>query len=216
MEAILAEAFAAEREGRLDAAARLYEHLVKGFPKRWEGWVYGARALRRLGRLDAAQKHVAAGLRALPSSPGLLIEKADLAFQRGDHRAVIEICAALRAAAPERPEGTVIAMRALNASGNAQGAMALGMAAKAQGIADVGLEAELVQTHLLLGERDTARSMVVQIVAAAPDNLWARLTAIGLLREVGRTEDAAALVGEGLALHGQVDVLAREAAELGL
>jgi predicted Zn-dependent protease len=181
-----------------NAARRGCETLRHRYPDDSAGYLLGARSLRGSGHAADSEALLADAVARFPGDPALLLEWTDLAVQRRD-RALADVrsrCALLRDRFPDDVFGYLITARALCGADRWDEAESLLAQTVARFPHDVG--ALVDWTHLALHQRDIAAACHRGglLCERFPGHAFARLLAVRVLREAGRTAEAETLLGD--------------------
>ena len=134
--------------GRKDweSACTLWAEMRRSFPDHPAGFVRGAAALKRAGRLQEADSLASIAIKRFPRHPGGYIQVAELAMRRRDWEAASALWARLRRSFPENAEGFVRGAAALMKAGRPREAEKIRLLTPLPPSSPEGSSA--VQTHL--------------------------------------------------------------------
>jgi tetratricopeptide (TPR) repeat protein len=183
-----------------EAAAR-WETVRERFPDHPAGYASGASAYRELGRLDEAEALLGEAVQRLPNHTGVAIDHAAAAHRRRDWAETVRRCETLRTASPLQPIGHTLAGAALRELGRFDEAEPLLASACARFPADLGAATEYA--HLAVARRDWAQAVErwEEVCRRDPNQLGAQLQQAVALRELGRHDDAEALLRQSATKH---------------
>ena len=106
-------------------ASERWEEFRRTFPEYLMGYVRGAKALIRAGRLEEAETLAIEAVSRFPGRPGGHIQRAEVTMRRGDWALASERWKEIRRAFPDHPSGYVRGAKALMDGGRLEEAEAL-------------------------------------------------------------------------------------------
>jgi tetratricopeptide (TPR) repeat protein len=197
----LATEYAREAQRRRDfaEAVRRWQAVRDEFPGDPGGYAGLAATLRESGQLDLAESVCTAALERFPDVPELLVQHASVAHARQDWAVAARRWEVARVRQPDKTFGYLVGAQCLRSLGQIDAAEALLRAAVERFPDDAAPLVEFAWTAHLRRNWATAFDRWEEVRARFP-NALGRYTGAGqALRQLGRLDEAEALLGAGVA-----------------
>jgi predicted Zn-dependent protease len=196
-------AISLQMQGRASEAVEAYEQLTRLFPARSEHWGNYATALREAGRLDEAAAVYERVLHASPTDAGQLVNYALLKLQQRDYAGARDIALRAHALEPDSPRVRIHAARACQACREYEEAEDLLKPWRRWlPLEDDGLQQELGDLQLALGDGDSAQVLLEDLVRRSPGNVHAIVHLASAYERLNRLPEAESLLAQ---LAGRLD-----------
>lgn len=85
-------------------ASKSAQALARDFPERWEPWFWLGTAQLAQSQMDAAESALEHAARLDPKGVGIMVQRAILAQERGDHAAAVRLLGEARDLSPKSPQ----------------------------------------------------------------------------------------------------------------
>ncbi|MBA8888511.1 tetratricopeptide (TPR) repeat protein [Dokdonella fugitiva] len=192
-----------QMQGRATDAIEAYERLTQLFPGRSEHWGNYATALREAGRLDAAATIYERVLHDAPTDAGQLVNYALLKLQQRDYAGARDVALRAYALEPDSPRVRIHAARACQACREYEDAEDLLKPWRQWlPLEDDGLQQELGDLQLALGDGDSAQVLLEDLVRRVPGNIHAIVHLASAYERLNRLPEAESLLSR---LAGRLD-----------
>lgn len=190
--------WAVRQRGDLEEALRLSAGLRKAYPRLPDGCHIGALSARELGRWDEAQAILTEAAALVPDERWVAVETTLVARSRGEIDLASSLAADLRRRFPGNRDGYQLGAAIARERGAFGESDAILAAAAAIFPDEAWLLSESAWTARCTGDLIRASDLALRLRDRYPDYSAGYQLGAGIARELGRPEEAAAILAEGL------------------
>jgi Flp pilus assembly protein TadD len=194
-------AISLQMQGKTAQAIDAYERLTQLYPERSEHWGNYATALREAERLPEAARACERAIELAPDDAGQLLNFSLLHLQQRDYPAARELALRAYALDPESPRVRIHAARASQVCREYEEAEDLIKPWRRWLPLEDGLQQELGDLQLALGDGESAQILLEDLVRRAPDNIHAIVHLASAYERLNRLPEAEAMLARLAGRH---------------